>query len=185
MRKLYYLTDDMFSVEQISRDLHEHGITYWNFCVHSKDEVGLHKRRVHSASYLQQRNVIRHGERGALIGFVVAILAVLYVMIAEPFGAQTHPLVYVAIFGFITLFGAWVGGLNGLATENQSIAKFHDDVTAGKHLLMIDVKKEQENVVKELMQKNHPEAEYKGSESTFILPFSCPVKRTNESGVAA
>ncbi|HFD12745.1 MAG TPA: hypothetical protein ENJ32_09810 [Crenotrichaceae bacterium] len=185
MRKLYYLTDDIISVEQISKDLHNHGITYWNFCVHSKDEVGLHKRRVHSASYLQQRDVIRHGERGAIIGFILATLAVLYVMYAKPFGAETHALVYVAIFGFITMFGAWAGGLNGLATENQSIAKFHDEVTAGKHLLMIDVKKEKEEFVKQLMQKNHPEAEYKGSESTFIFPFSCPLKRTDEPGVTA
>ncbi len=185
MRKLYYLTDNMISVEQVSKDLHEHGITYWNFCVHSKDEVGLHKRRVHSASYLQQREVIRHGERGAIIGFVIAVFAVLYVMLAKPFGDGTHILVYIAIFGFITMFGAWAGGLNGLATENQSIAKFHDDVTAGKHLLMIDVKKEQEDSVKQLMQNNHSEAEFKGSESSFILPFSNPVKRADEPGVAA
>ena len=185
MRKLYYLTDNMISVEEVSKDLHEHGITYWNFCVHSKDEVGLHKRRVHSASYLQQRDVIRHGERGAIIGFLIAVVAVLFVMFAKPFGTETHPLFYVAIFGFITLFGAWAGGLHGLATENQSIAKFHDEVAAGKHLLMIDVKKEKEPSVKQLMQDNHPEAQFKGSESTFILPFSCPIKRTDDPGVTA
>ncbi len=185
MRKLYYLTDNMISVEEVSKDLHEQGITYWNFCVHSKDEVGLHKRRVHSASYLQQRDVIRHGERGAIIGFMIAVLAVLFVMFAKPFGAETHPLIYVAIFGFITMFGAWAGGLNGLATENQSIAKFHDEVAAGKHLLMIDVKKDKEESVKQLMQDNHPEAQFKGSESTFIMPFSCPVKRNDDPGVTA
>ncbi|MEE9424985.1 MAG: hypothetical protein V3V18_08380 [Methylococcales bacterium] len=185
MRKLFYLTDNMISVEEVSKDLHEHGITYWNFCVHSKDEVGLHKRRVHSASYLQQREVIRYGERGAMMGFAIAVLAVLFVMFAKPFGEETHALVYVAIFGFITMFGAWAGGLTGLATENQSIAKFHDEVTAGKHLLMIDVKKDNEESVKQLMQANHPEADYRGSESTFILPFSRPVKRTGDPGITA
>ncbi|MCH9697515.1 MAG: hypothetical protein K0U68_05355 [Gammaproteobacteria bacterium] len=185
MRKLYYLTDNMISVEQVSKDLHDHGITYWNFCVHSKDEVGLHKRRVHSASYLQQRDVIRHGERGAIIGLVIATLTVLYVMFAKPFGGETHALVYIAIFGFITMFGAWAGGLHGLATENQSIAKFHDDVVAGKHLLMIDVRKEQEENVKQLMQINHPEAIFQGSESTLITPFSSPVKRVNNPGITA
>ncbi len=185
MRKLFYLTDNMISVEEVSKDLHEHGITYWNFCVHSKDEVGLHKRRVHSASYLQQREVIRYGERGAMMGFAIAVLAVLFVMFVKPFGEETHALVYVAIFGFITMFGAWAGGLTGLATENQSIAKFHDEVTAGKHLLMIDVKKDNEESVKQLMQANHPEADYRGSESTFILPFSCPVKRTGDPGITA
>lgn len=185
MRKLFYLTDNMISVEEVSKDLHEHGITYWNFCVHSKNEVGLHKRRVHSASYLQQREVIRYGERGAMMGFAIAVLAVLFVMFAKPFGQETHALVYVAIFGFITMFGAWAGGLTGLATENQSIAKFHDEVTAGKHLLMIDVKKDNEESVKQLMQANHPEADYKGSESTFILPFSRLVKRTGDPEITA
>ncbi len=185
MRKLFYLTDNLISVEEVSKDLHDHGVTYWNFCVHSKDEVGLHKRRVHSASYLQQREVIRYGERGAMMGFTIAVLSVLYVMFAKPFGEETHALVYIAIFGFITMFGAWAGGLTGLATENQSIAKFHNEITSGQHLLMIDVKKDKEQSVKQLMQDNHPEAEYKGSESTWILPFANAFKSSNKSGVAA
>ncbi|MEE9412523.1 MAG: hypothetical protein V3V22_05670, partial [Methylococcales bacterium] len=115
----------------------------------------------------------------------IAVLAVLFVMFAKPFGEETHALVYVAIFGFITMFGAWAGGLTGLATENQSIAKFHDEVALGKHLLMIDVKKEKEESVKQLMQNNHSEAEFKGSESTWILPFTCPVKRTDDPGITA
>jgi hypothetical protein len=185
MLRLYYLTKELRSVEQVSKDLHDNGITDWHFHVHSKDEAGLYKKHVHSANYVQQRDIIRYGERGAVIAVFFAVLAVLFVMMAKPFGEQTHALVYISIFGFITLFGAWVGGLAGLATENQSLARFHDEVAAGYYLLMVDVKKEQTDEVKQLMAEKHPEADFKGSESTLILPFSNGFKSDTDSQAPA
>ncbi|MBS1212487.1 MAG: uncharacterized protein H6R26_1104, partial [Proteobacteria bacterium] len=140
MKRLYYLTENIDSVEQVSNDLHQAGVTDWNFHVLSKDEAGLYKRHIHSANYLQKLDIIRNAERGAMAGFAGAVLVTGYVITAEPFGSQLSGLVYVAIFGFITLFGAWMGGLVGLSRENQKIAEYHDDIEAGKFLIMIDVK---------------------------------------------
>jgi hypothetical protein len=41
MKRLYYLSSSIESVEQVSNDLHEKGITDWNFHIISKDEAGL------------------------------------------------------------------------------------------------------------------------------------------------
>lgn len=171
MKRMYYLTGSIDSTEQIANDLHEEGITDWNFHVHSKDDSGLYERRIHSANFIQRLDIIRYGERGAMIGFAIAMIAIAYMMIAKPLGPQVDGLVYVAIFGFITLFGGWVGGLAGLATENQKIAMFHDDIEGGKYLILIDVRPGEEEKVNTLMARKHPEAELKRVGSTLINPF--------------
>ena len=171
MKRIYYLTDTIDSTEQISKDIHQAGITDWNFHVLSKDEAGLYRRHIHSANSLQKLDIIRNAERGGVVGFGVSVLATLFVITAEPFGANLSGLVYVAIFGFITLFGAWLGGLIGLSMENQKIAQYHDDIEAGKFLVMIDVKAGKEAQVQDLMTKSHPEARFMRIGSTFINPF--------------
>lgn len=171
MKRLYYLTANLDSTEQISNDMHQAGIADWHFHVVSKDEAGLYRRHIHAANLVQKHDVIRSGERGAMIGGLVALLPTAYFMAAEPFGPNVSGLVYVAVFGCITLFGAWVGGLSGLATENHAIAQFHDDIDAGKYLIMIDVRRKQEESVRELMAQKHPEAELKRVGSTVVKPF--------------
>ena len=174
MRRMYYLTDNIDSCEQISADLHHAGITDWNFHVLGKDEAGLHKRHIHSANYVHKLDIVRDAERGGLLGLVAASFVTLYLNSADTFAGHTSGLMYVAIFGFVTLFGVWAGGMVGLATENQKIAQFHDDIEAGRFLIMIDVKKEDEERLKNLMASAHPEASFKRTGSTFINPFKLP-----------
>jgi hypothetical protein len=171
MKRMYYLTGSIDSTEQIANDLHEEGITDWNFHVHSKDASGLFKKRIHSANFIQKLDIIRYSERGAMIGFAIATIATAYIMTTKPLGPEVDGLVYVAIFGFITLFGGWVGGLAGLATENQKIAMFHDDIENGKYLILIDVRPGEEEKVKTFMARKHPEATLRRVGSTHINPF--------------
>lgn len=179
MKRMYYLTSNLDSTEQISRDLHEEGITDWNFHVHCMDEAGLYKRRIHSANYIHKLDIVRYGERGAIVGFLIGIAAVAYVITAQPFGPEgATTLAYVALCGFLTLFGAWVGGLAGLSHENQKIAMFHEEVERGKYLLLIDVRPDEEEKVKSLMARKHPEADLKRTGSTFINPFKFSTKVT-------
>jgi hypothetical protein len=172
MKRMYYLTGNLDSTEQISTDIHRAGITDWHFHVISRDEAGLYRRHIHGANLLLKHDIIRMGERGAMIGFAVALLVLIYVLTTDRFGPDTSGLLYVAIFGFITLFGAWVGGLIGLATENQSVARFHDDIDAGKFLILIDIRPDQEAVVRQLMAHRHPEAELVQVGSTVENPFA-------------
>jgi len=171
MQRLYYLTGNLDSTEQISIDLHQAGVSDWNFHVWSKDEAGLYKRHIHSANFLQKLDVVRFAERGALIGFLGALAVTGYVIATDPFGPQSGGLLYVAIFGFITLFGAWVGGLTGLAKENQKIAAYHEEIEAGKYLILIDARRAEADQVRALMASKHPEAVYLRTGSTLVNPF--------------
>jgi hypothetical protein len=89
----------------------------------------------------------------------------------DTFGGHSSALMYIAIFGFVTLFGVWAGGMVGLATENQKIARYHDDIEAGKFLIMLDVKAGEEERLKSLMASSHPEAVFQRVGSTFVNPF--------------
>ncbi|UZR29364.1 hypothetical protein [Methylococcus mesophilus] len=171
MKRLYYLTDDLDCVERISSALHKEGVSDWNFHVISKNQAGLYRRHIHSANFIQKSDAVRYAERGAMVGFIFSILGSVYVASEQPFGPDMGGMVYLAIFGFVTLFGVWVGGLMGMATENQKIAAYHGEIEAGKHLILIDAKAEEEERVRELMARTHPDAYLLRVGSTLINPF--------------
>ena len=74
--------------------------------------------------------------------------------------------------GVATLFGAWEGGLTGIATENKKLARFHDDIEAGKYLILVYVRRHREDEVRRMMAERHPEAELVAVDTHFINPFS-------------
>ena len=171
MKRMYYLTNNLDSTEQISNDIHAAGVTDWHFHVISKDEAGLYRRHVHSANLFQKQDIIRYGERGAMSGFVLALAATGYAMANQTFGPEATGFIYVAMFIFITLFGTWLGGLIGLSTENQAIAQYHGEIDKGNYLILIDVRRGEEESIAKLMAEKHPEARLIRIGSNIVKPF--------------
>lgn len=170
MKRLFYLVDTIDSVESISEDLHERGITDWRFHIFSKDEAGLYTHRLHTASVLDKTDLPRFVERGMIIG---GLFALLFVVPIAAWGGLGWPLsAYVAMGVFAVIAGGWLGGFGGIGTENYRIRKFHGDIEAGRHLVMVDVPKADAEQMKELMALNHPEAELQGEGSSFNNPFA-------------
>lgn len=174
MKCLYYLTSTLDSTHQISDDLHEAGINDWFLHVTSKDESGLKREHVHSGNYLEQLDILRDGGIGGLIGLAVGLLVAGLFMAMKPFGPDVDvPLyVYAVIVVVLTMFGMWEGGLTGVASKNRKIAKFQEDIDAGKYLILIYAKKEQEDVVKNMMNQKHPEARLEAVDANFYNPFT-------------
>ena len=141
MKCLYYLTTTLDSTRKINDDLHQAGIDDWFIHVLSKDESGLKKDKIHSSNYLEQLDILRYGIIGGIAGFAVGLIAAGYVDAAKPFGPEMPGIVYYAIIGVLTLFGAWEGGLTGIATENKNLKKFRHDIEAGKYLILIYARK--------------------------------------------
>jgi hypothetical protein len=79
---------------------------------------------------------------------------------------------YTGLFVFLVVAGGWLGGFGGIVGENYRIKQFHEDIDAGKHLIMVDTPKQHAPKVKELMTKNHPEADLQGEDSSFNNPFA-------------
>lgn len=180
MKCLYYLAPGLGSACQISDDLHEVGIQDFFLHVIAKDESGLVKRQIHTGNYLETLDILREGFLGAMIGFVAGLIGAALLGYFGPF-EDIPGVVYVALAGVATLFGAWAGGLVGIENENKKLAKFHDDLEAGKYLVLIYARKEQESAVVEMMRTRHPEAELAGVDRHFINPFHAVQRRMRET----
>ena len=169
MKRLYYLTSNIDSAEQISIDLHSRGISDWRFHIISKNEAGLISHRLHSANLFYRTDIIRYGERGAIIGAAMGILFAgsLY------FGQSISVVAAMLMVITLTFFGAWVGGLGGISRENYKVKRFHDDIVKGLYLIMVDVSPKEMDLIRAVMADNHPEAVLQGvDQSTWINPFS-------------
>jgi hypothetical protein len=185
MKCLYYLAPTLKSTHDISDDLHEVGIDDFFLHVISRDESGLKKQHIHSSNYLETLDLIRDGLIGAVIGFIAGLVGVWLLQHFAPFGPNVHvpAFVYYLIVAAATLFGAWEGGLVGVATENKKLERFHDDLEAGKYLILIYALKEKEQAVRSMMAQRHPEAEFVAVDDHFINPFSA-VRRGDGSDTA-
>jgi hypothetical protein len=172
MKCFYYLAPTLDSTHQISDDLHEVGVLDWFLHVIAKDEAGLKREQLHSSNYLETTDILRDGLIGANIGFVLAVIAAGLVMVLEPFGPETPKVVYFFVVVVFTLFGAWVGGLTGIDKENRKLKRFHDDIEAGKYLILIYAGKEQEEVIREMMREKHEEARLVAIDRQFLNPLS-------------
>ncbi|MDF1583790.1 MAG: hypothetical protein RQ733_09205 [Methyloprofundus sp.] len=172
MKCIYYLTSSLDSTRKITEDLHQAGINDWFIHVLSHDESGLKKEKIHSSNYLEQLDILRYGVIGAISGLVIGLIAASLVNTTELFGSAIPNAAYYGIILFFTCFGAWEGGLTGIATENRKIALFHDDLESGSYLILIYTKKAAENVLKKLMETQHPEAELVAIDTNFYNPLT-------------
>lgn len=174
MKCMYYLAPTLKTTEEVSDDLHRVGVKDYNLHVVSKDESGLQQHRIHSSNWLETRDIVRDGFIGAGWGFIAGLIGVGLLMYFDPFGpaVRVPNYVYVILAGVATLFGAWVGGLTGIDSENKKIGKFHNELEAGKYLILVYVRKNQENTVRKMMQDEHPDAQLVAIDTHFINPFS-------------
>lgn len=171
MKRLYYLTDNIEAAEQLSERLHKDGITDWNFHVLGKDKANIVKHHLHSTTPLQELDIIRSGERGVITGLAVGTLFVAVMMMTSNFGQNVHWLWLVVAVGFFASFGAWVGGLVGISSENYKIKKFHNHIEAGQYLLLIDVDALQKPLIESIVTKQFTSIWKAGEDTTFISPF--------------
>jgi len=172
MKCLYFLAPTLASTHDISDDLHTVGIRDFFLHVIAKDESGLKQQQIHSGNYLETLDVIRDGIIGAATGFAVGLIGVGLLSYFQPFGPDVPTLVYVALTGAATLFGAWEGGLVGIGSVNNKLKAFQAEIDAGKYLIVIYVRKELEVAVTDMMRTRHTEAALVAVDRFFINPFS-------------
>ena len=172
MKCIYYLAPSLVSTQQISEDLRDVGIDDWLLHVVSRDEAGLKKEKLHSSNWLETTDLLRDGFIGANLGFIAGAIAAGSLMIFEPFGPDVPGVVFFFLVVVATLFGAWVGGLIGMDSENRKLRRFHSEIEAGKYLVLIYARKGMGVKIKQMMGARHPEARHIATDRHFINPFS-------------
>ncbi|MEQ8857118.1 MAG: hypothetical protein RIC56_00590 [Pseudomonadales bacterium] len=177
MRRLYYLADELHVCQQVERSLRECGLRDSDFHVVSRDEIGLYQHRIHSATAYQRLDVVPAGERWALTGAAVGALVGLFAMTVQPLAWPIDGLTVLLLILVGALFGAWRGALIGLSRDCYKIARFADDLAAGRHLLMVDVNDRNRSRVRALMSVRFPSVAFCGRDSTLIGPFAADPAR--------
>jgi hypothetical protein len=173
MKCIYFLTPTLATTNQVSADLHDVGVNDFYLHVICRDHAGLKRHQIHSSNYFETLDVVRDGFLGAALGFLIGLAGIGLLLYTKPFGEHVVPtFVYAILVGAATLFGAWEGGLVGIDSENKKLAKFHDDLVAGKFLILVYVRKHREQVVLKMMGEKHPDAELVAIDSHFVNPFS-------------
>ena len=171
MKCMYYLAPNLVSTHQVSDDLHDVGIDDWHVHVISKDEAGLKNEKIHSSNWLETTDLLRDGFIGANFGFVIGVLIAGSLLLFQPFGPNVPNISYIFMVAVATGFGAWVGGLTGMDTENQKLRRFHTAIEEGKYLVLIYARKGMGEKIKQMMRERHPEARHAATDRHFINPF--------------
>lgn len=184
MKCMYYLAPSLVSTGQISEDLQSVGIDDWNVHVISKDETGLKNDKIHSSNWFETKDLLRNGFIGANIGFIIGVLGAGILLLFKPFGPNFPVIANFFLVVVATLFGAWVGGLTGLDSENQKLKRFHNDIEAGKYLILIYARKGEGEKIKQMMRERHPESRHVATDRHFFNPFARVERRRgrNQSG---
>lgn len=172
MKCMYYLVPNMVTCHQVSDDLKDVGVEEWFVHVVSKDKGGVQREKLQSSNWLETRDLLRCGFIGANIGFIAGVLAAGAMMLFKPFGSELPGVAYFFMVVVATLFGAWVGGLTGIDSENQKLRRFHDDLEAGKSLILIYARKGMGAIIKQMMRERHPESRHVATDRHFINPFA-------------
>jgi len=171
MKRLYYLATNLSTTEQISSDLHEAGVTDQNLHVLSKDDAELTRNNIHPATFYQKSDMIRGGERGAFLGIAGGLLVAVCLLLFSPSEMVAGTTVIIlSILG--ALLGAILGGAHGLMQGSYKIAKYGEALRQGKHLIMVDLEQHEEQRIRSLMSRKHPEGILVKSGLVQILPFN-------------
>jgi hypothetical protein len=174
MKCYYYLSPTLAETESVSDDLHRSGVNDWFIHIISKNEAGLNRHHLHSSNYLETMDFIREGLLGAAAGFLLSLVAVGLISVFDPFGPELPLIAYLGVMALLTFFGAWQGGLIGISSENRKLQHFHNDIEAGKYLILVYAHRDEEEKVHAMMTRLHPEAQFVGVDPQFYNPFSEP-----------
>jgi hypothetical protein len=183
MKCMYYLAPNLVSTHQVSDDLHDVGIDNWHVHVISKDEAGLKNEKIHSSNWLETTDLLRDGFIGANFGFIIGVLLAGSLLLFQPFGPGFPNIAYVFLVAVATGFGAWVGGLTGIDSENQKLRRFQSAIEEGKFLILIYAHKGEGEKIKEMMRTRHPESRHVATDRHFINPFGRVRRRRQKEQV--
>src|SRR5258705_9725017 len=112
-----------------------------------------------ASNYIETLDILRDGFIGVAIGCLAGLVGAGLLMLFKPFGPDVPHYVYFIIVAVATLFGAWEGGLTGIASENNKLKKFHRDIEAGKFLMLVYSAKEQGVTLPHPKARKIPDAE--------------------------
>lgn len=165
-----YLLPDLGSSERLAGMIESSGIPHNRIHVAHKNHAEAQKRRLNDLNFLEEFDTIHSGERGFIVGVILALLVGLSVFEL----LEGHPVASViTLFSCLIVvgFSTWLGGLIGASSDNYRLQPFHDHIEKGGSLMLIDVDARSDAELRSLVRTAFPEAKSAGSSNTVDNPF--------------
>jgi len=161
MKRYYFIEDNLDDLELIERELEARRVVTPQIHVLSQDDAAVQEHRLNEVPSFLKKDVVRSGEIGALIGLAVAIIAIAaaaMTRLLETMGWVPFIFFAIILLGFFT----WEGGLFGIQTPNNHFRRFEEALRSGKHVFIVDVEKDQEAALKDVLAA-HPDLKPAGT----------------------
>lgn len=166
-----YLLPDLNTSQKLSEIIESSGIPHNRIHIAHKDHTEARKRELNDLNFLEEFDTIHSGERGFIVGSVLAIL----VGIALFEFLEGHPVAsMVTLFSCLIVLGfsTWLGGLIGASSDNYRLQPYHDHLEQGGSLMLVDVETQSDTELRALILNAAPEAQPAGSASKVDNPFA-------------
>ena len=171
MLQLQYLVNNGQEGKVLDHDLIEMGIQGDNIHFVASDEKVLSQSDLPSANVIEETEIMHLGMREAMLGVIGAVTFFVLLVVFKPYDWNASITNYVTAFVLFTALFAWLGAVVGLHFENYRISPFHQALHQGKLIMLVYISQEQEQIVRRLMSKKHPEAQFLASREAVDNPF--------------
>lgn len=168
MKRIYYFTKSLASVRGITTELQQAGIGENHLHVMGNDTMAIAQAHVHGTSPFEETDIMHSGFVGALTGMGVGLLAGFLLAGMDPWGMNLDSGAIIGATLFGTCFGAWLGGLRGVSSQNHHLTPYMDRVMKGDYLMMVDADDDaQAGRIEQVMAGHRHEAEEAGREDHY------------------
>ncbi|MBC6428239.1 MAG: NAD/FAD-utilizing enzyme [Cellvibrionales bacterium] len=161
MKRHFYLSADLNDLELIEEQLEAEGLSTPQIHVISRDEAGLdHHQKLNQVHQWFQTDVVHSTLKGALIGMLAAtvlIIVAIWAGLTTVIGWPPFVFLSIILLGFCT----WEAGFIGTQLPNRHFKRFQKALESGKHLLMVDVNKGEEAILRRVAAA-HPKLHHAG-----------------------
>lgn len=150
MKRRYYVSDDLGQLEKLQVELERNGVKTEQIHILSENDAYMNTHNMNAVDPIAKKDMIKSG----LIGLAVGVIgAVIILFLSYQFGVNERvtwaPAVFLAV-AFVG-FSTWEGGMWGIHKPNRDFARFEKLLKSGKHVFFIDLKEDQEAVLKQTM----------------------------------
>ena len=166
-----YLLPDLSASERLVGIIESSGVPCNRIHIAHKDHAEAQKRHLNDLNFLQEFDTIHSGERGFIVGVILALLAGLSVYEL----LDGHPVAsVVTLFSCLIVLGfsTWLGGLIGASSDNYRLQPFHDHIEQGGSVMLVDVDTRSDAELRSLVSSSFPEAKTVGSSNSVDNPFA-------------
>lgn len=159
MTRLYFLTPDLQTTVNITRELGELRLTRQQVHVTGRDWKHLEEQGVHNATLRETSDVVNAASRGLKFGIPIGVVLglVAYYVLENAIGGLNWLMMVAGMAVFGGLFGVWASTMIGVSVHDVKVDKYEDELEKGAFLMMVDVPDDREEEIYEAIHRHHPE----------------------------